>query len=368
MATSLANYTKNRDNNFNLIRFIAASLVLFSHSFALTLGSRDFEPMTLSLGMNWGDIAVDIFFVSSGFLITSSFFNRNNLFAFIWARLLRIYPALIVAVGFCVFVVGLFFTSYGAVDYLTDKQTIKFLVKNTILVMDVEYRLPGVFVSNPHAEGVNGSLWTLPTELKMYGLLATFLVAIAFINQRIRAFSAKNVMLLIAIDAVVLQLVNHFHPILPGYFIRLFSLFFVGATFWLWRNQLTVTHRWIGMTIPFLLVSAFNQDLFFVVYTLCLPFIIFYLAYVPKGKIRQFNQFGDYSYGVYIYAFPVQQSLIAFMPNLSVTGMIMGSFAITLVLAMLSWHLIEKRALKMKNAYVQIQAFGQARMRYLMGQ
>lgn len=368
MATSLANYTKNRDNNFNLIRFIAASLVLFSHSFALTFGSRDFEPMTLSLGMNWGDIAVDVFFVSSGFLITSSFFNRNNLLAFIWARVLRIYPALFVAVGFCVFVVGLLFTSYGMLDFLTDKQTIKFLIKNSILLMDVEYHLPGVFANNPHPEAINGSLWTLPTELKMYGLLAFFLVVIGYLNQRIRAFSAKNIMLLIAVDAVVLQLVNHFYPILPTYFIRLFSLFFVGSAFWLWREQLTVSHRWIGMTLPFLLISAFNQHLFFIIYTLCLPFIIFYLAYVPKGKIRQFNQFGDYSYGVYIYAFPVQQSLIALIPNISVTGMIVGSFIITLVLAMLSWHFVEKRALRMKDAYQHLQAFGQARLRYFTGQ
>lgn len=368
MARSLADYTKNRDNNFNLIRFIAASLVLFSHSFALTFGSRDFEPMTLSLGMNWGDIAVDIFFVSSGFLITSSFFNRNNLLAFLWARILRIYPALFIAVSFCVFVVGLFFTTHGALDYLTDKQTIKFFIKNSILLLDVEYQLPGVFNQNPHADGVNGSLWTLPTELKMYGLLAMFLVVIGFINQRIRAFSAKNVILLIAVDAVALQIINHFHPILPTYFIRLFSLFFIGSAFWLWRDQLTVSHRWIGMTMPFLLVSAFNPSLFFIVYTVSLPFIIFYLAYIPTGKVRNFNRFGDYSYGVYIYAFPVQQSLIALMPDLSVTGMIFGSFVITLSLAMLSWHFIEKRALRLKNAYLQIQQFGQTRLRAFSGQ
>lgn len=368
MATSLADYSNNRNNNFNLIRFIAASLVLFSHSFALTFGSRDFEPMTLSLGMNWGDIAVDIFFVSSGFLITSSFFNRQNLLAFVWARLLRIYPALIIAVGFCVFFVGLAFTNYAALDFLTDKQTIKFLIKNSILVMDVEYVLPGVFNDNPHAFGVNGSLWTLPTELKMYGLLAMFLVGISYVNQRFRAFSAKNVILLIAVDAVFLQLANHFSPILPGHFVRLFSLFFTGSAFWLWRNQLTVSHRWLGFTMPFLLISAFNQDLFFIVYTLSLPFVIFYLAYVPSGKIRRFNQFGDYSYGMYIYAFPVQQSLIGAIPDLSINGMILGSFLITLMLAMLSWHFIEKRALKMKDAYLHIQQFGRTRLRFLIGQ
>lgn len=107
----ISNYTNTRDNNYNLIRFLAAVLVLFTHSFALTYGSGNAEPLRYSLGITWGTIAVDVFFVTSGFLIAGSFFKRGNLIAFGWARILRIYPALFVALLFCVFVVGLAFTS-----------------------------------------------------------------------------------------------------------------------------------------------------------------------------------------------------------------------------------------------------------------
>lgn len=104
MGNLISKYTKSRNNNYNLIRFLAATLVLFTHSFALTFGSGTAEPLRNTLGITWGTIAVDVFFVTSGFLIASSFFQRNNVTAFVWARILRIYPALIVALLFCVFV------------------------------------------------------------------------------------------------------------------------------------------------------------------------------------------------------------------------------------------------------------------------
>ena len=134
MSRALSTYTTSRDNNFNLIRFVAALLVLHSHSFALALGSGDAEPLRNTIGMTWGIIAVDIFFITSGFLITSSYFARNNLLFFAWARILRIYPALIAAILFCVFIVGLWFTTHSAWEYLTSGQTLKFLLKNVFFV------------------------------------------------------------------------------------------------------------------------------------------------------------------------------------------------------------------------------------------
>lgn len=119
-----------------------------------------------------GGIAVDVFFITSGFLITYSFFSRNNIIAFIWARILRIYPALFVAIVFCVFVVGLFFTTNTISDYLFDPQTFKFFRRNVTLFSGVKYELPGVFTDNPYMNAVNGSLWTLPYEIKMYTYLA----------------------------------------------------------------------------------------------------------------------------------------------------------------------------------------------------
>src|SRR4051812_37390900 len=90
----LSDVARGRDNNFNLIRVLAALAVLVTHSFTLALGTSDAEPFAHSLGMTPGGMAVDIFFVTSGFLVTASMLQRQNIIAFLWARALRIFPAL----------------------------------------------------------------------------------------------------------------------------------------------------------------------------------------------------------------------------------------------------------------------------------
>ena len=81
--------TSGRDNNFNLIRFCAAFAVLISHSFAIATGSGSAEPMRHTLGLTWAYIAVDVFFLTSGFLVTASLISRQSAVGFAWARALR---------------------------------------------------------------------------------------------------------------------------------------------------------------------------------------------------------------------------------------------------------------------------------------
>ena len=107
---NLGAHVGNRDNNFTLIRFIAASLVLFSHSFALSVGTASAEPLHTSLHITFGQIAVDVFFLTSGFLVTASLLARGSIKTFAKARCLRIYPGLIVAVLLTTLVIGWRFT------------------------------------------------------------------------------------------------------------------------------------------------------------------------------------------------------------------------------------------------------------------
>ena len=188
----LSEYTVGRNNNFNLIRFAAAFMVLFSHSFVLIFGREGYEPLKSIIGFSLGDIAVDIFFIISGFLVTASLLLRNNLIAFAWNRFLRIYPALIIAVLFSVFIVGGLFTTLSTIDYLSDSETYKFLIKNTTLVFGSHIYLFHVFENAPYKNALNAPLWTLPWEVRMYGLLFIIGAFYYFINW----FNKKKLLIL----------------------------------------------------------------------------------------------------------------------------------------------------------------------------
>jgi len=154
-----------RENNFDFLRFFAAALVLFAHSYPL-VGRREDEPLTLLTGYEkGGSIAVGIFFVMSGYLIASSWLASSSPKSFLIKRALRIFPALIVAVLLSVFVIGPMVTQFSLGRYLAADGTWTYL-QNILLV--TRYELPGVFTGNIYPDVVNGSLWTLPLEVLMY--------------------------------------------------------------------------------------------------------------------------------------------------------------------------------------------------------
>jgi peptidoglycan/LPS O-acetylase OafA/YrhL len=345
----LSQYAISRDNNFNLIRFLAASLVLFSHSYPIALGKGSHEPLSQLLGTSWGSIAVDIFFIASGFFIAASFHYKSSYKSFLMARILRIYPALIVTILLSTFALGLYFTTMLAGEYLSNSQTYKYLFKNITLIFGVEYYLPGVFSQNPYPNAVNGSLWTLPYEIKMYCLMVLFISLFSFIGRKCKnnALTPALVVLLTS-AALITHLLNHFYAFYDGQSLKLFTMFFLGSSFFFLKNNINIRSK---LGIPLILtlaISTLDKDAFFLAYTLLLPYIVFYLAYVPTGSIRHFNKLGDYSYGIYIYAFPIQQMVAALRPNGGVIEMIGLSFLGTCIMAYLSWHLIEERAIKLK--------------------
>lgn len=138
-----------------------------------------------------------------------------------------------------------------------------------------------------------------------------------------------------------------------GELARLSFMFFSGATAYVlkdWIRLSGVASMFLLAVLAVLAFSSLEQRLFYPVYALSLAYLLLCLAYLPGGGIRRFNGFGDYSYGIYIYAFPVQQAVVASLPGVSVAQLFLVSGGITLVLAMLSWHLLEQRALNFKDA------------------
>jgi peptidoglycan/LPS O-acetylase OafA/YrhL len=343
----LSDYATGRDNNFNLVRFVAAFSVLYSHSYALVLGIGNFEPFVTRIGYTLAGIAVDVFFITSGFLVTASMLRLGAFKPFFRARALRIFPALVVMSVLLAFILGPLFTTQSVGDYFSDAGTYKFVLKNSTILAGIKLKLPGVFETLPFVD-TNGSLWTLPFEVRCY-LMVALLWFIA-LGMRVpgRAFAwlaaALATMMLLAFWATHDAGYKHWHTF------RLFYMFFAGATFWTLRDRIPMRHSLAaGMGLALAAAVIFPRA-FFWVYPLAIPYLVLYVAYVPGGWIRGFNRFGDYSYGIYIYAFPVQQVLKSTVPGITPAQMIMAATALTLPLAMLSWHLVEKPMLARKDA------------------
>ena len=360
MNKTMSELATHRDNNFNLLRFIAATLVILGHSYPLSghpigdiasLGSLDITR-----------IAVDVFFVISGFLVTASLFSRKNIMTFCLSRFLRIFPALIVVLLLTVLVLGPYFTSLTLSDYLQHPDTWHYLLTNGLLY-ETQFTLPGVFEKLPHPNDVNSSLWTLPYEIKMY-LILTLLGCLSYTGPR--WLSEKGLAYLLTFIAISATAALVFTIQLPRKSVetstmdnfRFLSLFFIGSSMYIWREKLRLH---VAIAIFMLaLMFLFQQKIiypplikpykaFLVSYSLFIAYIVIYAAYFSNSFIQRFNRFGDYSYGIYIYAFPIQQSICALIEPKSPWLLFITAFPITLLFAIASWHYVEKPMLKFKR-------------------
>ena len=344
-ALRLSELAQGRDNNFNLIRILAALAVLISHSFPI-LGGPD--PLQDRLGMTIGLVGVDVFFVTSGFLVTASLLARQSVTKFARARALRIFPALWVMLLLTVCVVGVFFTALPPASYLSRPGTFNYLAKCATLFFGVAYDLPEVFIGNPYPSAVNGSLWTLPYEIYMYSVLALVWLGLSSLaTKRLDRF--KLIIVAFALAGGGYVLVQHTVYGEMKVLERLFFMFFSGAACYLMREKILLSRPLFWFLALCLVFAGVERHLFFAVYAVTLAYLVLYLAYVPSGWIRQYNALGDYSYGVYIYAFPVQQSVVALAPGLDILQLVSISFVTTMALAALSWHFLEARALRLKD-------------------
>jgi peptidoglycan/LPS O-acetylase OafA/YrhL len=353
MTAMLSRYASGRDNNFNLIRFLAAALVLFSHSWPLT--GTGGEPLERLAGFSLGHLAVDVFFAVSGFLVTGSLLGRGRLGAFLRARTLRIFPALLVSSALTAFVLGAFLTTRPLSLYFRDIDTWRYALQDaTCWPWRIVYGLPGVFAHVPYPDAVNGSLWSLPFELDMYAALA-LAGLLAFTGPRL--LPERWLRPLVLASAVIMILAytgNEIFDYAPGFnrrqFIRLAALFATGASFYELRERIPLTRVAFAASLAALAASLVWGHVSRFLYPLALEYAVLWLAFVPAGAVRAYNRLGDYSYGFYLWAFPVQQCVVAWRPGTSLFALTALAIPPTLVLAVLSWHLLEAPMLALKDA------------------
>lgn len=338
------------DNNFDFLRFAAAVMVWYGHCYALT-GAAD--PLNKAIHFrDLGGLGVSIFFVISGYFITASYERHNNPLAFFKNRALRILPALAGVVVFSVFVIGPLATTLSLGDYFEHSRTWRYF--RTLLILPLQYELPGVFENLPH-KAVNGSLWTLQHEVRCYAVVAV-LGMLCILQPR---------MLLALFAACAAILVYGAwcgdNPPKSLFSVRweklriavwLGFLFTGGGVVYLYRQNIP---RHVGLLTGCILLMLFSLGMpaqwGAIVFDCAVIYSVIYIGFLRMPVLPRFGQYGDFSYGFYLYAFPIQQLTLHFMQGAKTPlgEFMIISFVITLACAVASWHLIEKRALLYKS-------------------
>ncbi|OQR35509.1 hypothetical protein BWR59_05285 [Pseudomonas sp. Bc-h] len=346
---TLGDLASRRNNNFNLIRMLAATAVLISHSYPLAQGSTAVEPLSSWLGLSLGELAVITFFCVSGFFISLSRDRAPSNLDFFSARFLRIYPGLTLVLLLSVFLVGPIFTTLGTLEYFRSGAIYSYL-SNNLMLFSMKFQLPGLFENNPWP-GINGSLWTLIYEVTLY-ILVGGLGAFAFYGKgpRFAVFLLVYAIVYVAFKAMLAntELLNELHR---AQFFFTWSLPFVlGMALYRYRQH--VQHRFIWfLPLAALAGWAYQTPFFFECFVIAWTYLIFYLGFATNSFVDRYNQLGDYSYGVYIYAFPVQEILAHQVKGIGPISMMLVAFPIVLIAAMFSWHFIEKPAMARRHGF-----------------
>jgi peptidoglycan/LPS O-acetylase OafA/YrhL len=353
-----------RRNNFDALRFLLACVVVFSHSYTLVLPHAlwSHEPVYyLTRGQtSAGQLAVYGFFAISGFLVAQSWVRSRGAAEFLRRRALRLYPGFAAMTLVCVLVVVPLATGNPQRPH-------------AVLVAKMAYRIilldaweePAAFRGQQYP-AINGSVWTIPYELWCYVGLAVLAAAgilrrrsalvalfgVAFVlYQAFRIFNCGPVWT----DVLPRAVAYHVGRIIgvPAKWPEFATYFLAGTVFLMLRN--TLRHSALiaaGCAVALSLGAASKQSLPLLL-PVCGVYLLFWFALHPRIRLTHFAAHGDFSYGIYLYAFPIQQLLIKRIGPSHVTPMNLFALALpmSVIAGVLSWHLVEKPFLRSRHSY-----------------
>ena len=345
----MASEWDKRSNNFDFLRLALAVLVIFSHSFPLGTGTEDAEPVKrLTHGqMTGGAVAVDLFFIMSGFLITASAERSKRLLDFLKKRVRRIYPAFGALAVMTLFV--FLPLSGGRSVYSAWGVRVGDFLMQTLRLREFSYI--GAFPRNPYPDVINGSTWSIQYEFWCYIGVAG-LTAAGLLRRRSVVLALFAGSLAVSVVWAIRGWVfgGRWLNVLfgsPQLWARLLPLYLAGVVFYLYRERIAL-RAWIAvMALVGGGLAAWLPFGCSALFPLAGTYLVFYLAYAPWLRMHRFGRFGDFSYGTYLYAFPVEQMIMRWFGH-PVTPWVLFACAtpMTLLLAVGSWYGVERRFLQ----------------------
>lgn len=345
--------TGGHASGFDYMRLFLSLSIVSLHSGIICYGLKADQAIFMSAARPLVRFVLPAFFALSGFLVSGSLERSKTLGMFLGLRVLRIYPALAVEVLLSAIILGPMITTVALQDYFSDP---KFFLYLRNVVGDVHFYLPGVFAGNPEPDIVNGQLWTIPFELGCYIVLA----GLAILGLKRQRWVAPCGVIVITIAYLLTTLLRHHWTIVfvPGAIngALLIATFLSGVTIYFYRDVLP----WSFATFAIAAITA-------AVFLGFLPYGDFFapvpVAYatVYLGLLnpnRRMLRGADYSYGIFLYGFTVQQAIWFAFPFARewLINMLISVPAVVLVAA-LSWYCVERPAQGLRFVLKRLEAW-----------
>ncbi|CAN7273290.1 acyltransferase [Phenylobacterium sp. LjRoot164] len=333
-------------NNFTAVRLLLASSVIYTHCYFMTTGVRNADDLSGFLGAPISAYAVDGFFFLSGFLVYPSLLRLSSSVRFLTARFVRLWPGLALCVLLTVLAGG-FFTTAAPGAYLGG-ETSKFVLTNLTFTV-ASYRLTGVECGGEPCV-INGSLWTLPWEVRCYAVLAILgalgLAKPTIMKRLVLPLSLVGVLVwdVPQVQELARSLVGDGAVYLIETFDRLWAAFALGIAAYLFRERIPLSWTWLGVLFV-LTLAAHAVGLGLHMRALLIGYAVLCWGLLSAQRSVFSAKWPDYSYGMYIYGYPVMVLIYAFWPTSSHLALTLVTMAATVPLAALSWHLVERPAL-----------------------
>lgn len=331
----LSKVLEKENNNLDIIRLIAAMMVIYGHSYALLpqYGQRDVVAKIIGFDYS-GSLAVKIFFFLSGLVVSNSLLKNKNISSFIFSRVFRILPGLMFVITASTFLIGPWLSVDSIQSYFSNSHTYNYFFKNIIL--QPQWILPGVFNENAH-NAFNGSLWTLPYEVVAYAFTLIVFIIIGFNNKKL----ASLICLLVIVEPLLGNKII-FTWIKSGNteISMLAPCFAFGILLSIWKEQITVNKTLIA-SLWVLYYILYQSDYSMFVFYASFFMTLLYVSTTPFFLKIRFP--ADISYGVYLWGWPVQQIFAQFIPNSGILLNQLLSVAVSLILGAVSWFWVEKR-------------------------